>query len=522
MAEGELVSYGDFSGGLNLTAGPYLLQENQCQDARNVTALRNGALAKRLGSSNVSIYENGSSTEQITHAHTLFATTGVFDGFIAVGPVSPGEATDSIVKITSAGVTTTLETGLTANTKWEWVQGPLATDETPDQGPYYGMNGEDTPQYWDGSAGSCTNWVASTGTVPSGTPLLIYHLDKFWASGDPAYPGRIWSTGLNSDSTPLPDPCNWDTDFIDDIDPDDGETITGLGKVGPYLLVFKQRKAYVLSDPAGRAYRTLSSSIGCAAHRSIVETEAGTIFFSEDMGFCMTDGSNIRAISENIKPLLDTMSKTYPVALSDITATYYQGSYYASIPYGNSRNTVTLEYQVDTQSWWIHDLAIADFALLDTGTTSKLYGAGEQVAYLDSLFEEGIYTDREVAYDSYWIGPYWTWGAMHLNKRVTQYRIDGEGNWEVDAGTTFGDARERLDYTIWEEGTSDTTPFGAGATGDFAGTGNFAGSPVFTQRRYYTPTDGWGRAWSLKIYDENNGSKLTIYSIAGFLRARKD
>jgi hypothetical protein len=592
MATGNPVLYTDFSGGLNLQAGPYLLEDNQCQDCRNVYANKAGALTKRYGSTRVGTYKNGSAVEQITNAHTLFATTGTVTGFIGVGPVSPGAATDSIVKITTAGVATTLTTGLTVNKPWEWAQGPTSIADIATQlngsinnsittitvdstagapsagtlvieteqvtytgktgttftgctrganstsaashadnvavtikncphGPYYGMNGTATPQFWDGAASSTAPWSANTGIIPTGTRFLIYAQDRMWATGDPSFPGRVWKTGVSSDAVPVPDPCNWDTDFTDDIDPDDGQAISAIGKVGPYVLVFKERKCYVISDASSGIYRTLSSSIGCISHRSIVETSSGTLFLSEDLGVCLTDGSEIRVVSENIKPMLDEVSTSQPLAYAKSVGTYYRDSYYLSIPYLDSKNSITLEYQLDTGAWWIHSFAAADFALLDSGSGLQLYAAGPSVATLDHVLDDSVYSDNSVAYTSYWEGPYWTWGAPHLNKRVTQYRIDGVGSWEVDAATTFGDIRERLDWLPWEEG--ETSGGGFGDTGTtFGGTGTFGPGGTITEKRYFTPTDGWGRAWSLKLYDDLSTNAMAIYSVAGFLRPRSD
>jgi hypothetical protein len=714
MATGNPVIYTDFSGGLNLEAGPYLLKDNECQDARDVSANREGSLTKRNGSRQISEYEDGSAEPQLGSAHSLFATSGAFDGFIGVGltwwatrsnlctnpnfetdtgsgwftsggtkaqstdfafvgtnslkltatsagvlvaygavaaqanqaytfsayvrpvqsgrnmrliaafvdddfnstglvssditasvptgtwtrlsmtatappgttqvgwyvdpdtdnisasgdityldavlleptdelrryfdgsgyfntadawttspaatewtgtahaSVSRGIQEDAIANITISGVTTTLKTGLTANTQWEWVQGPLTTDEAPnEEGPYYGMNGVDTPQYWDGVSATTENWTATTGIIPPTAPYLIYHLDKFWASGCVNCQGRIWSTGLSGASTPLPDPGNWDTDFIDDVDPDDGQDITGLGKVGPYLLVFKARKSYVLSDPAGRAYRSLSSSIGCASHRSIVETAQGTLFLSEDLGVCITDGTNIRVVSDKIQPLLEEIAHSNPVALRRATATYLHDSYWLSVPYLDTKNTITLQYQLDTGAWWIHSFAAADFATLDVSGRKRVHSALPGVAGMNEILVDDVYSDNEVPYESYWEGPFWTWGAPHLNKRVNQYRIDGAGEWSVDAATTFGDIRENLDYIDWELGPTVEGNFGEGE--NFGGVGVFGtDAAAVKQRRYYTPTNGWGRAWSLKLYDPDNVNLWAIYSVTGFLRPRSD
>jgi hypothetical protein len=525
VATGKAVVYQDFSGGVHIESGTYQIADNQCQDCRNVVAIEGGALDKRRGFERLSEIKDATDptpVQLLNSAHTLFPVNLASESLLAVGPVYSGGATDSIVKVSTAGVATSLKAGLTANTRWEFVQGPIATDETPDQGPIYGINGVDTPQYWDGASSATANWAASNGTVPSTAKFLIYHLDKFWASGCVNCSGRIWSTGLSDDATPLPDPCNWDTDYIDDVDPEDGQDITGLGTVGPYLLVFKDRKSYVLSDPVGRAYRTLSSNIGCSAHRSIVETTRGTLFLSEDLGVCLTDGSQIQQVSESILPLLREVANNQPTALRNAVATYHEESYYLSVPYNDNENSIILEFQLDTGAWWIHSAAAADFALLDPTGTPRLYAAGPGVNRIFRAFSPNIYTDDGETYESYWTGPYWTWGNPHLNKRVSQYRVDGLGVWEVFAAETFNDSYDRLDYNAWEQPAVGNELFGG--TGNFgADDGTLFGPSLgVTQRRYPTPLRGWGRAWSLKLTDESNTNQMSIYSVAAFLRARTD
>lgn len=526
MATGSPVLFADFSGGLNLEAGPYLVQDNECQAARNVTASRQGALVKRNGFTDFADLtdDNDAGTAIIDDIHTLFPVSlAAGNSFVAVGKTT-GAATDSIVKITTAGVTSSLKAALTQGERWSFVQGPVALNgASADQGPIYGMNGTDTPQQWDGSAGSTTAWTANTGTVPTGTTELHYHLDKLWASGDPANPGRIWSTGVDT-TTNLPDPCNWDTDYIDDVDPADGQNITALGSVGPYLLVFKNRKTYVLSDPVGRSYRQLSDSAGCSAPRSVVQTTQGTMFFSEDLGVCMTDGTQIQVVSDKILPLLRTSANTYPAQLKEAAGVFHNDSYYLSIPSTSVSNDITLEYQLSTGAWWIHSCASNDWAILDPQGTPRLYSADPTVDKVSQAFVPDTYTDGTVAFESYWEGPFWVWGQPHLNKRLSQFRVDGRGLWRLQAATSFVGSEpeyDTLDFVEWE------VPIDSSASDTYAGSGNWEGTGTFapqlgvTQRRYYTPIQGWGRAWSLRV-DDSNANVIEIYSIGAFTRPRAD
>jgi hypothetical protein len=518
VATGQPSLYADFSGGVNLQSGPYLLAENQCRDCRNVRSFRDGSIEKRNGFTTVA--DSTDFTALDGAAHTLFPVNLPTKSLLIVGKQAAA-SNDRIIKSTTAGIPTTLKSGLTQGKRWEFVQGPVGDPSGTPQGPIYGMNGSDTPQQWNGSAAATTNWTATTGTVPTGTTLLYYHLDKLWASGDPNYPGRVWSTGVNV-TTGLPDPLNWDTDYIDDVEPEDGEEITAFGEVGPYLLVFKSHKTYVLSDPAGRAYRQVSSTIGCTAARSVVQTSKGTLFLSEDLGVCVTDGTNITQLSDNIQPLLKDAIETSGLSFKNAAATYHQNSYWLSLPYQDSANDITLEYNLVTGAWWIHTCNANQWALLDPVGLPTLYSINAQSLLLEAALVENVYADGGTAFESYWTGPFWPWGQPHLNKRVSQIRVDGIGAWEMYAATSFDTTYDLLEPKIWETATGGTEFGGTGDFGDLAADGTiFAPAGAVNQRRYWTPIQGWGRAWSLKVFN-NDPYELQLYSMAAFVRGRSD
>ena len=510
MATGEPNLYSDFSGGVNFQSAPYLLKENQCRDARNVHSTTVGSIKKRPGMVGV-LSDSTPYLDAAYPIHSIFPATS--SAFIAVGKQASA-SNDRIVKITSSGTVSSLTsgTGKTLGKRWEFAQGPTSGG----QGPIYGINGTDAAIYWDGSSSSIGAWTSSTATaVPNSCTMILYHLDKFWLSGHPSYPGRIWSTGFTSG---YPDPRLFNTDYIDDVDPIDGQVITGLGKVGPYLLVFKSHKTYVLSDPTGRAYRPIHSTIGCAAKRSIVETSVGTFFLSEDMGVCVTDGVDVTPVSDNILPLLLSAADSNAANLSKACATFHRNSYFLSVPTVDPENDLTLEYQLDTKSWWIHTCSASQFALLDPSGTPKLYAAASQSKELYEAFVDGVYSDDDAAYsDCYWEGPFWPWGMPHLNKRISQFRADGQGAWETYASTAFNTDYEVLEELVWE--TNDTD-FLFGGTGTFGGgSDEFGPAAGITERRYYTP--GFGRSWSLRIVSDDP-SIMEIFSISGFARPRAD
>jgi len=547
MATGTPALYADFSGGINTEAGPYLVAENECQDARNISASPLGSFKKRRGFSKHSDLQDSGTVLLDGAPHSLFAVNLTTDYLLAVGPYY-NNSDDAIVRIAGNGAAVALKTDAEPNTRWEFVQGPLGepdnSDPTITEGPVYGLNGVDDPIQWDGTSNSVSAWTATGYTDQSPAldhpakycTMLIYSQDKLWAAGDTrtGYTGRVYSSGLNN-NLDAPDPCNWDSNLTLDIEPDDGEIITGLGTLGPYIVVFKNRKTYVIDSVAALTYRVVSSSIGCVAPRSVVETNMGTFFLSEDMGVCITDGSSVTRLSEKIDPTLRAIARSVPLVLADAAAVFYENSYYLSVPVDGSTNEITLEYNLDTQSWWIHSCASNQFALIDPTGEPKLYSANPNHIVVNRAFDPLAFYDEtataQVAYESYWQGPYWAWGQPHLNKRISQLRIDGRGIWNTETATTFGDPYTNLGEGIPWESSGD-------AGGNFGGDGKFGdvdaeGDPPLTgslfgpqagvtQRRYPTPDEGWGRAWSIKITDNEALGDLEIYSIAAFTRPRTD
>lgn len=631
MAIGNPSVYADFSGGINRQAGPYLLQENQCQDARNVYANTLGALTKRHGFSSFSTIKTSANANALDgRAHSLTTAHLTSTRYLLAVGKTPSASTDSIVSINESGVANVLKTGLTQNKRWEFVQAPVVsanevqtvtisatggtftltysgqttsainynasaddvanalvalsnigagevqvtkvnsvytvvftgtlggsnlTQMTGDgssltggteprltiatvtngttEGPIYGVNGTDTPQYWSGASASTatSNWTAvnSLGTLIDPHPAknckyLVYHLDKLWASGDSSKPGRIYSSGV--DANGLPDPRNWDSDYTDDIEPADGEQITGIGKVGPYLLVFKPRKTYVLTDPANRAYRPVSSSIGCISHRSIAETAQGTMFLSDDLGICITDGASVTPMSDAIDPFLMDVFENEAVDLENAAGVYYDNSYWLSLP-TNGTNAITIQYSFETESWWFHTCASNQYALLDPLGAPKLYSAQPAAQRIERAFDPDSYEDAAGAFESYWEGPFWAWGAPHINKRLHQLRADGKGFWQMSIKESFNRPYEGpLDEIIWEGPTGTAENYGEGSSdfGDADTTIVFGSEQGIIQKRYSTPARGWGRAWSLKVSDSGAGGNevMELYAVTAFVRTRSD
>jgi hypothetical protein len=510
---GTAVTYLDYSGGRNTQNAPYLLSEKQCREQLNTHSSLSGDVEKRTGFATLSgATLTGSPVSATGAIHTLFPANTATKSLIGVAPAS---TKDKIFKMTTGGVATVLKEGLALNTRWYFAQ----ADVNAGEGPVFGMNGADIPQRWNGSAASTSDWVATTGTVPKGK-FLTYFSSRLWCLEG----SRLRFSGLTGST---PDPMSWPAENYVDLDPNDGQEGTGIGIVGSYLVVFKARKTYVIYDPITGANRQVSNQIGSVAHRSIVQTPAGLFFLSEDQGICRTDGQAIKPFSEEIEPDLDAVASS-PTTQTQAAGTLEGQRYYLSVSMNGTRNDHTIEYDLENKSWWLHDCAVNQFALLDPSGSPVLYSADSLAsARVSKAFVDGTYTDNGSVYagGAFWASPWYAWGIgggglnPHVRKRLSELRVDGVGNWDASLSTDFEEDEEAIEGEVWEaiEDTSGTWGGEELWGGSETTWGANPQSPV--ERRYYTV--GLGRAFSFRFVDKSE-SNFAIRSMTAMVTPRSD
>lgn len=513
--------YLDFSGGVNLETAPYLLADNQARDALNVQTTATGQIRKRNGFTTLA--DLSAAPASFTGApHSLFAcdvTSGKL--LVVAGPVAGSE--DKIVSISGAGTVTDLTAGAATfdqGIRWSFAQAAMTSNG---KGPIFAMNGVDTPQVWDGNiAADFADWTAASGTLPVTGNFLTYHGFRLWCA-ELAVPGRVRFSGITGSN---PDTGNWDANGYVDLEPADGQAITAIYPYGSYLLVFKARKVYVIYDLVTGAYRQISDVVGTISPRSVVETPAGVMFLDEGSGIMSTDGNSISPISSNVDVLLREaaqISSTFKLA----AGTYFNNRYYLSLSTGGSINDRTLEYDIERQSWWVHDCASNQWALLDPAGTPRLYSTDPAADRVQRAFVPDVFQDSGVNYagGTYVTGAWLTWGETHIQKRVRQVRIDGQGEWTLCYATNFVEDYESDQGEVWESSDQDPLVFApASSTGTlFApsapGTTFAPVNTSVTYRRYYTL--GVGRAWSFKLVSDDSGD-FRLYSMTVAIGRRED
>jgi hypothetical protein len=334
---GSPVTFRRLNGGLNVMDSVYTLAEGQgkgpgCEsrDCRNVLSTTRGAIRTRYGSSVLA--------KPAVAIDSLYPLTAVGPRLIAQGGAAlySVDATGAITAITGTS-------GATAGKRWEWAQAVAQGG----QGPLYGMDGSVVAQ-WTG-AGVAAPMTANAGTLPVGK-YLVYHGNRLWVAGMAAYTPSGGAALADAGSAVVFSgpgaPRDYPATNVVLFDPGDGEAISGIGTIGPYVLVFKPNKCWVVYDLDTGANRRISVGAGCVSHRSIAESPYGAFFLTKDQGVMTCDGQKVKRMSEPVEPLLLALA---PAQRQNAAATWFNGHYYLSISQGGGVNDLTLDYQARRQ-----------------------------------------------------------------------------------------------------------------------------------------------------------------------------
>lgn len=498
--------YTNLSAGLNTRNAPYLLDEGlgplPSRDLSNVVSTLAGSIQKRSG--------------LVTFASPATALTSLFP-FESVSPVQMVGATGTtLISISTGGATASIKTALTSNLRWEFISAPVVSG----QGGLYGINGTDVPQQWNGVAATTSNWTNASGgvAVPNGK-YLIYAQNQAIISGVAATPSTVyWSA--------IADPTNWDPASLTgagsvQLDPGDGQAITGIGRVGNYILATKPRKLFLITDLASGATRRLTDQVGCVAHRSIQSGPEGTYFLSEDRGVYLTNGTSLRPVSDQIQPTVDLIDgqKTNAVGA------YFNGHYYLSVAgAGSGSNDTTLDWDASLNSWWRHSFGSNQFAVWHPTASAQLYSAKSTAAIVDQCFVAGVNVDNGSPFTWRWAGPWQSpsfyrrrlFPTEYYRKRLRQVRFDGNGTVDFSLATDFAGAETLIGTNALAQAGTPTWG-GTGTWGDPSVL--WGGGPSVQAARFNSL--GVAKAFSV-VFSATSTSADTVNSYLLILHDRSD
>ena len=202
----------------------------------------------------------------------------------------------------------------------------------------------------DGNTWGTTNCITTNSVIPS----LIYSFDAMLiAAGYSAFKDRVYfSSVINLNSSPT---LTWSTDPATgnwiDVNPDDGDNITGLTDISTSMLVFKSRGFYKLDVIAKSADTQSIFDEGAVSQKAIVKCQ-GLVYFYSGNAIYSTNGSYPTQISRiGVQDFLDAVpqSQWKNVALGADTWNVYVSL--GQITVNGLTNYYTLKFSTRDQSW---------------------------------------------------------------------------------------------------------------------------------------------------------------------------
>ena len=317
MAQILLERYDDFTGGLNLRADQFLLARNESPDMLNVEIDPRGGVfsrgaMQRINTTAVSgtwapdklhAFYGATSTIMLANSTKVYRSTGTNFSTLQFSSGNDIATTNAHgASFANWGDTLYISTGAagTAGYKWQTTN-TYATALTP-SGP---------------------SWQPTTSPSPGHMPKAehnIVHANKMFVANTREdgvnYPDRLrWShEGL---------PESWvDHDYIDFKG--GGSGINGLAVVQGQLVIFKTNAIYLLLGTESDNFNVveLTTSLGCSSRNSIAVAERGVFFYSAPEGLFFYDGSVIRDVFDQLRPMVDNKElstlSTEPYSVSNV------------------------------------------------------------------------------------------------------------------------------------------------------------------------------------------------------------
>lgn len=306
-----------WTGGLNVADAVYAVKDDELTDGQNMLISDVGVPYKSFG------------TRDLTTAPKTYPVVGAMDFYT-------GSVTDTNVILVAVagglysfndttGVFTLLATGIdtAANGHFETFKYTADNDNMA-----VFVDGVNTPK----KISSALVVTTLGGSPPATGSLVSVFKDRLWMSvgyeltaSDVGNSESGWSVSFNIGSREFP--------------------ITGLIQRYDRLLIFKQNEIHALLPGASAGLETaevdvISTSIGCGAAKSIVETSFHTlVWIGGDKRIYAMEGERPRWISRNVQSILDTIPSEY---LQNACAVQY-GDYYRIAITDNTSTTNNIE-----------------------------------------------------------------------------------------------------------------------------------------------------------------------------------
>lgn len=303
-------------GGMNTFSAEDALEQNQAVLLQNITLMnRLESLIKISGSKKYLKIERNPSYFDTTFINGMFTFAKLNGTTLNLVAFSDPDGYH-LASFTVSGFTLiTAATTPYASEVKDWISF---------EGKVYFVTGENAVFSWDGVAATYTRTILPLSFTPK---VIEMYNGRAYYGGDSATPSRvIYSKPL------LPSTFNTPTDFVD-INDSLGDGITDLKPLGGALIVFKKRSIHVIEGSPPRQVREVTAmGVGAVDKATVQRTSVGLIFLSE-LGVYLFDGSNLKKISLNIDP---TINSVLANTSNDFSSVFYRNVYHLFYRSSNS------------------------------------------------------------------------------------------------------------------------------------------------------------------------------------------
>jgi hypothetical protein len=328
----------DFTGGLNLRTDQFQLADNESPEMLNVEVDPRGGVFSRGGMSRYNSVDVGGtwSPQKLTpfyssstnlmlvnnnriQRYSVSANTFVDLQFSSGNPIVCNGVHGACVAPWGDTLYIATGTGGSAVATYKW-------------------DGVSTYATALGGIVSNSDWLAGSNDRFPRAEHIIVHTNKMFAA-NVITEGVTHRNRIHFSLESFPQ--KWDKDDYFDV-LGGGEGISGMTVINGVLFIFKPYAIYALYGYDNTNYRLIevSTTIGCANHHAMAQTESGVYFYSSQKGLFFLDGSSIVDLFERMRPAFD-LGYINSAAPESISVSWVGRRVWLSLPYSTTGTAVT-------------------------------------------------------------------------------------------------------------------------------------------------------------------------------------
>ena len=407
------VPMSDFQGGLNLNADPFQLGKNETSDCLNVDFDPLGGFVQRDAAVRTNATAFSSAVPSMWGFYTPNGNTRQV--IVQQGQTIAYSTNDASTFTTVSTAAAPWNVSFTGTMRAATFRNPQSLDTAVS---YIQRNAAQAAIRWDGTTGTAltdpapASWSETIGTRTHGkmpsAKFIAAHRDFVFVANTVengvAQANRVrWShQGF---------PEDWRSDDYIDIESGAGDAITGIASWREGLLVFKNNAVFLIRGYDADTFDVVnvSKTIGAVSQDAIAVCESGVFFFSWPEGVYFYDGSGLRDVFLDLRPMVEdgTIDRSQR---DKITLSWLKQRLHVSVPTDNlvSANTET----------YVYDPALKTRGKIGGWTRYQFggYGLGVGLEY------------SPPSYDSKWL-------AIWYNGRTRILELHSNGDQDNPAGS---------------------------------------------------------------------------------------